>query len=194
MSPRAYTMARRAETVASTRDAILAAAAEVYRQRGIAGTTTKDIALRAGVSRATVLNHFGSREDVARAVVAGVTASLKVPDEGIFAGARSRADRVRRLVAALFEFYERSAPWYELFRGELGAVPALKEGEQRFWADVQALYTAALGNRASDRKLYATVVGLTNPSTLDALRQSGLTLSEASVTIGDVLAGLVARR
>jgi len=94
----------------------------------------------------------------------------------------------------MFDFYDRSTPWFELFRGERKSTPALKEGEQRFWEGIQGLYVNALGPHAADRLVYSTVLGLTNPATLGALRESGLSLTEASTAVGDVLADLVSRR
>jgi AcrR family transcriptional regulator len=184
-------MARRAEHVASTRDRIIAATTELYGQRGIAHTTIKDVAVRADVARATVLNHFGSRDALASAVLDGITESLAIPTDSIFDGVRSTAERLRRLVAAMFEFYDRSTPWFDLFREQYDSVPALKRGEQRFWQGIQALYAQALGPYASNKLTYGTVLGLTNPATLGALRQSGLSLVEASTAIGDVLVQLV---
>jgi AcrR family transcriptional regulator len=186
-------MARRTEHVASTRDSILAAADELYRERGIAVTTIKDVALRADVARATVVNHFGGRDALARAVLDGIVESLSIPTPSIFDGARSTQERVRRLVVAMFDFYDRSTPWFELFRGERKSTPALVKEEQRFWEGIQVLYQKALGPFAAHKLTYGTVLGLTNPATLGALRQSGLSLSEASSTIGDLLAELLNR-
>jgi AcrR family transcriptional regulator len=142
-------MALRAEQTASTGEDIIAAATELYSERGVANTTIRDVALRADVARATVLNHFGGREALARAVLDGIADSLAVPTDSIFNGARSTQERVRRLVDAMFDFYERSTPWFALFRGELESTPALIEGEQRFWEGIQALYANALGPRSN---------------------------------------------
>ncbi len=158
-------MALRAEQTASTREDIIAAAIQLYREQGIASTSMKEVALRADVARATVLNHFGDRD-----ALAGT-----------------------RLVAALFDFYDRSTPWFELFRGERESIPALIKGEQRFWEGIQPLYDKALGPLARHRLIYSTILGLTNPATLGALRQSGLSLIEASSAIGDLLAELLSR-
>jgi AcrR family transcriptional regulator len=187
-------MALRAEQTAATREDIIAAATELYRERGIAGTSIKDVGLRADVARATVLNHFGDRDALAGAVLDRIAESLAIPTKNIFDGARSTHERVRRLVAALFDFYDRSSPWFELFRGELESTPVLIQGEQRFWEGIQPLYVDALGPLAHDRLIYSTILGLTNPSTLGALRKSGLSLGEASSTIADVLAELLNRR
>ena len=48
---------------------ILQATLELFQVHGIKKTTTNDIARKAGVSPATVYNHFGSKEDLVRATV-----------------------------------------------------------------------------------------------------------------------------
>ncbi|MFC1911564.1 TetR/AcrR family transcriptional regulator [Chloroflexota bacterium] len=51
------------------RERILRATLELFQVHGIKKTTTNDIARKAGVSPATVYNHFGSKEDLVRATV-----------------------------------------------------------------------------------------------------------------------------
>jgi len=46
---------------AATQDAILAAATQLFMERGYEGTTVADVAERAGVSRATVFWHFSDK-------------------------------------------------------------------------------------------------------------------------------------
>jgi len=51
------------------KERILRATLELFQVHGIKKTTTNDIAQKAGVSPATVYNHFGSKEDLVRAAV-----------------------------------------------------------------------------------------------------------------------------
>jgi len=51
------------------KDRVLRATLELFQVHGIKKTTTHDIARKAGVSPATVYNHFGSKEDLIRAAV-----------------------------------------------------------------------------------------------------------------------------
>lgn len=44
-----------------TRARILAAAREIFERNGTRGTTTREVALRAGVNEATLFRHFGSK-------------------------------------------------------------------------------------------------------------------------------------
>jgi len=74
--------------VEETRARILAAAREIFEVKGTRGTTTREVAIRAGVNEATLFRHFGSkasllaamREDACglelfRSVISGLTGS-----------------------------------------------------------------------------------------------------------------------
>jgi AcrR family transcriptional regulator len=184
-------MERRAAAADSTRHRILEAAIDLYRRQGISATTMAEVAEHADVARATVLNHFGPGDGLTTAALEQIAASLELPTADIFAGARGPAERVRRLVDALYSLYERSEPWFSVLRDDLQAVPAAIRGERQFWTEMEDLYRVALGPRGRNRRLTATVAGLTSPGTLAALKAAGLTAPEAAQTVGDLLAGLV---
>lgn len=56
-------------SVEETRQRILAAAARVFAQRGLAGATTRAIASTAGVNEVTLFRHFGTKDRLLAAVV-----------------------------------------------------------------------------------------------------------------------------
>lgn len=51
------------------REQILQTAVELFSQKGFKGTTTKEIATRAGVSEAMVFRHFASKDDLYAAIL-----------------------------------------------------------------------------------------------------------------------------
>lgn len=57
-----------------SRNLILDAADEAFRELGFAGTSMEEIASRAGLTRKTVYNLFGSKEDIALRLIARVEA------------------------------------------------------------------------------------------------------------------------
>ena len=61
-----------AERTAATRGALLAATVEVLVERGYRGTTTQDVARRAGVSYGALLHHFPTKADLLCAAVGHV--------------------------------------------------------------------------------------------------------------------------
>lgn len=184
-------MERRAATVDSTRRRILDAALELYRTQGMARTTLGQVAERADVARATVVNHFGGGEGLAAAAIESIATELDLPTVGIFQGATGAPDRVRRLVAAMFSLYERSDPWFTVLRDDIPKVPAAARREKQFYSDVEKLYRTALGARSRSRRLVATVSALTSTDTFSALRSAGLSTRDAIEIVGDLLAGLV---
>jgi len=190
MSPRRYSMTVRAGQAAQTRERILDAALAGYRERGIGGTSLQAIARRADLSAATVLNHFGSADELARVVVGRLTDALQIPDDREWTE-RGRPRRLRRLVREMFAFYDRSAPWFEIFRSELGVDPALREGETAFWQEIRDLYTRVFGATLDDDRVRGAAFGLTHPSTFTALRASGLSLDDATELVTDTLLRLV---
>ena len=78
MSTRAYRLGRRQGEVDRTRSAILAAAREAVAELGPSSSLVK-IAERAGVSRITVYNQFGSKERLLEALEAVVATATRHP-------------------------------------------------------------------------------------------------------------------
>ena len=193
MSPRAYAMQRRAELRASTRERIVDAATALYSERGIRATSVLEVARRADVSPGTVLNHFGTGDGLASAVLEGIASSFQLPTVRLFQGARTRPERVRRLVTELFALYDRFTPWFEVFRNEFEVVPALRVATEGFWKQMEALYAEALGPLMENELVRRTIVGLSSPPTLAAMREAGLSMEQAAAVIGDLVGGEVER-
>lgn len=191
MSRRPYSMSKRAEQAAQTRERILDAALDCYRETGIGATSLQAVARRAKVSAATVLNHFGSADGLARVVVDRLAAALHIPDDSEWPE-KGRPARVRRLVAEMFNFYERSRPWFDVFRAELNVDPALREGEAEYWNAVGELYARVFGAALGDDRVRAATFGLTSPITFVALRDAGMSVDDAAELIAGTLNRAVA--
>ena len=170
MAPRTYSMQARGAQAARTRERILDAALANYRERGIGATSLQAIARHAGVSAATVLNHFGSADELARVVVGQLSDSLRIPDDREWPE-RGHQQRVRRLVREMFAFYDRSQPWFEIFRSELGTDQSLRDGEVAYRRAIGDLYARVFGAALRVGRVRGTVFGLTHPATLIALRE-----------------------
>jgi AcrR family transcriptional regulator len=105
--PRPYRLGRRAESTGETRRRIVEATFELHSERGIADTSMKDIAGRAGVSVGTVYHHFPGYADAIAACGAYTAEHAPAPTAALFAGAASRQERIGRLARGLFNYYER---------------------------------------------------------------------------------------
>jgi len=123
-SRRRYRLGRREETAGETRRRLVEATFQLHSERGIADTSMKDIAERAGVSVGTAYHHFPSYADAIAACGAYTAAHAPAPTQAIFEGAAGRAERVARLAKALFEHYER-VPALESVRRDRELAPAL---------------------------------------------------------------------
>lgn len=84
--------------------AILDAAEDVFRESGLAGATMDDIALRAGVARATLYYNFASKDDIA------VSIAERYRAVG-YAALKDREAQGARADALLFEFFAYAGEW-----------------------------------------------------------------------------------
>ncbi|MEV8637557.1 TetR/AcrR family transcriptional regulator [Streptosporangium sp. NPDC051023] len=99
--------------MASTRDRILDAAADVMRELGLARTTTKEIARAAGCSEGLLYKHFRSKEELFLGVLhertaGSFTARLAALAER--AGRGTVRGNLTELARAAIDFYEDSFP------------------------------------------------------------------------------------
>jgi AcrR family transcriptional regulator len=67
---------RKAEQRDVTRGALLAAARQLFTERGYAGTSTNEIADQAGVTRGALYHHFAAKDDLFRAVFEQLEAEI----------------------------------------------------------------------------------------------------------------------
>ena len=112
---RPYRKAERARQEQDTRLRITEAAVELHRTVGPANTTMTEMAKLAGVSRATVYNHFPSEFELFMACSTHWATRNPFPDPSRWAAIEAPSER---LVSALKELYR----WYRLKEDMLGKV------------------------------------------------------------------------
>jgi AcrR family transcriptional regulator len=180
MSPRKYELGRRAQAMARTRARIIDAAMALYREQPVASTSMQEVARRAGVAPATVLNHFPTPDVLTEAVVARLMDTLRVPSPEIFDELDTVEDRLRALAAALAEFFERAEPWFHVHEREHGRVAAFTAGAAEFDRRVSALIRQALGGGADARTATVARVLFGPPVLRDLRVHGGMTTSDAA--------------
>ena len=134
-----------------TRQRLVEATFQLHSERGIADTSMKDIASRAGVSVGTVYHHFPSYADAIVACGAYTVAHAPAPTVSVFEGATTRAERITRLARALFDHYER-VPALESVRRDrhlTSALDAYARDEVRNRRKLAAQLSARAGMRRS---------------------------------------------
>ena len=149
-TPRSYSSALRDEQAARTRVRIVQAADELFREKGFAKATMKDIAERAGVARDTVHAVFGTKV----ALIPAMVDLRLVPDESVANVAESPegqavmnetdpvrqldlfADFITKLNAALrpvFEVLRSAAPSEPAVADTLAALERNRMGTMRLY-------------------------------------------------------------
>ena len=192
MKRRSYQLKQRAESADETRRRIVQATFELHSEQGIAVTTMKQIAERAGVGIGTVYHHFPTLDDTINACGQMVMATFPLPTEAIFAGVPTMRERLVRLARALFDYLDRTA--FDVVRADRDRLPIIRnfvDDEQRHRI---ALTRAALAPFAIDRDLIRIAAALLDIGVYRALQSAGLTLDEAAVAIADVIQARMTRK
>lgn len=96
----------------TTRERILAAAGAVIQERGLANTTTKEIARAAGYSEATLYKHFSGKEDLVLAVMwivlrPSIDMLIRLPEQ---AGTGRVRDRLVELAHQMLRSFQEVGP------------------------------------------------------------------------------------
>jgi AcrR family transcriptional regulator len=177
--PRRYTLGKRAGQKADTRARIVAAAVEIYRERGMSAASTLAVAHAADVAPATVRNHFPDRDAISTAVFDAVLAELQPPSERIFDGIDGIGPRLRRLAEAMADFYERSQPWWLAYEREPELFEAWSSRVERYNASMDAFMRAALGPLGDDDRALTVVAAIIGPPAFFNFRSRGLSSPEA---------------
>jgi AcrR family transcriptional regulator len=106
---RTYTLKRRAEQQAETRQRIVEAAVELHSSAGPAHTTVSMLAARAGVQRHTFYAHFPDERSLFLACSGLAMERDPLPDAAAFRAIEDRCERLRAGLGALYAWYARNA-------------------------------------------------------------------------------------
>jgi AcrR family transcriptional regulator len=193
--PRKYDMSRRAAARERTRRRIVEATAKLHGEKGVLGTSWRDIAAEADVSVATVYSHFPSLDELLPACGQLVMARARPPSRdaarAIVGDADDLRERLRRVAQELFGFYARGGPHLVVDARER-ELPGMREWEHAQRADVLAFVREALGDRA-DARTARLVSAFFDLSTFTALRTRGVGTARAAEAVADIAACLVER-
>jgi AcrR family transcriptional regulator len=106
---RTYTLKRRAERQAETRQRIVEAAVDLHSSVGPAQTTFSMVAERAGVQRHTLYAHFPDERSLNLACSGHVEERDPLPDAEPWRNIEDRRERLRVGLAAIYGWYGRHA-------------------------------------------------------------------------------------
>ena len=183
-------MDKRKAAAKETRQRILEAALALHSEKGIFGTSWKDIAQRADVSVGTVYKHFPSLDELVPAcgeLMYAITRPPSLEDAPrIFAGAQSLEERLERLIEELFGFYERGAPYIETDFQER-RLPEVQEGEAYMRVTIAGLVREALLPAGPDEGTVQAVSALLDFSTFKSFMDRDVPKERAATVINEIL-------
>src|SRR3954454_11990468 len=167
-----------AERSAATRAAMIAAARELFAERGYAAVGTEEIVRRAGVTRGALYHHFGGKRDLLEAVYEAIESELTAQ---IAAGALSRSDPLEALRGGAGAFLDRCLE-PEVQQIVLLDAPAVLGWER--WRDIGARYglgliEAALGAAMESGEIAPAPVKLLAHVLMRALDEAAMVVARA---------------
>jgi AcrR family transcriptional regulator len=186
--PRPYRMDARAAATQATRDRILDMAYMQFLERWYDEVTLRDLAREAGVALQTVVNHFGSKENLFFAVAERFSASIAETRGGVV------PDDIAGAARALVADYEQTGDTNLRMLALEERVPAVAEGlasgrrSHREW--VERIFPAALSELrgAHRRRCLAELLTITDVLTWKLLRRDhGLSRAQTA----DAMRGLL---
>ena len=103
-----------------TRTRILEAAAQLLRDRGLSGTTTREIARAAGLSDAAIYSHFKSRGDLLKALIPASLVDYKGSAEAFLkrVGQGTVKGNLKYLMKLARDFFQEASPKIALILAE----------------------------------------------------------------------------
>jgi len=158
------------------------AVSDLHAEQGIAATSMKQIAARAGVSVGSVYHHFPSYDDAINACGAHAFSRNPMPTPAIFEGAASRAERVRRLTRAMFGLFHGLRAFGSVIADQ-DRLPVLKRIVAEERVARLALCRAALSD---DAAAVQTLAALVDHGTYEAFTRLGFSPEAAAERVAAV--------
>jgi AcrR family transcriptional regulator len=188
---RQYRMSKRAASTEATRRRILAAARELWLERWYDEMTLRELADRAGVALQTVVNHFGSKDGIAAAM-------LEEPlHKEWMTRAAARPGEIAEAVGLLVADYEVTGDALIRTLALEGRVPSLRplleRGREAHRAWVEHTFPAALADLSATarRRRLDLLVCTADLYTWKLLRRDrGLTQAETAAAMSELVEAL----
>ncbi len=196
MSPRKYDKTKCVSNSEAIRQRILKSTLALHSQKGIFGTSWKDIAQHADVSLATVYNYFPSLDELVPAcgkLMAAIAQPPSLEDaDTIFADASTVEERIARLVKTLFDFYERGEPYLEIDHQER-MLESVQEWETYLKELIDGLTRIALEPIKPNKRTTEAMSALLDVPVYLSFRRRGMSRAEIEQMMNELLLCLVVR-
>lgn len=160
---------------------ILETAARRLKAQGLDGLTLTGVASDAGISHATIIHHFGGSEDMRRALVSHMTATLLTDVITALQQEVPPVELCQNLFRAIVENgHARLLAWLAVDSGNTMATPT---------PDVQTLFAAIIQTVADDLHREHAPAALSPPCAEELVQARNIVLLIASTAIGLGVAG-----
>jgi AcrR family transcriptional regulator len=180
---RTYTLKRRAEQQAETRQRIVEATLDLHGSVGPARTTVSMIAERAGVQRHTFYAHFTDDRSLFLACSGLLEERDPLPDAGPWESIEDRRERLRVGLLAIYGWYERNAELLTSVLRDAEIHALTKETAALRFGPFMASYQKILGATLNAKQRAVLDLALSFFSWRTLVRESGLKQSAAVETM-----------
>jgi AcrR family transcriptional regulator len=184
---RTYTLKRRAEQQAQTRQRIVEAAVGLHGSVGPAAATYSMIAERAGVQRHTLYAHFPDERSLLLACSAHVEDGDPLPDAEAWRAIADRSERLRTGLAAIYAWYARHEALVACVLRDAEFHAPTREIAHMRWGPPMAGFHEALGEQLNARQRAVLHLALSFHTWRTLTRESGLTSADAVETMIQVI-------
>jgi AcrR family transcriptional regulator len=185
---RTYTLKRRAEAQAETRQRIVDAAVALHGELGPALTSMSAVAERAGVQRNTLYAHFPDERSLLLACSGASLERDPLPDASAWRGSRNREERLRTGLAAMYAWYERNEQLAGCVLRDAEFHPLVQEIAALRYAPTMRAIESALGEGLKPAPRALLRLALSYSTWRSLARDSGLAPDKAVATMVQAIA------
>lgn len=187
MKKRSYTLKKRAESQAETRQRIVEAAVELHRDVGPLRTSFSMVAERAGVQRHTLYAHFPDDRALFMACSGHNMEQNPMPDAAAWRKVEDRDERLRTALAELYEYYARNEKMTAGVLRDIEVSPLLQEIAKIRRAPIVKAYMEVLGEKRSAKQRAMLVLALSFYTWRTLVRDAGLSTSAAAAQMAQTI-------
>jgi AcrR family transcriptional regulator len=186
---RTYTLKKRAEQQAETRQRIVEATVDLHSTVGPAATTISMVAEKAGVQRHTLYAYFPDERSLFMACSGHVYEQDPMPDAAAWRGLAERSERLQAGLAAVYGWYARHAGLMSCVVRDVEHHPLVQEVQKLRVMPIVKSWHEVLGDRlnAKQRAMLHLALGFYTWQSL--VRDSGLTQDAAVGAMVEAIEG-----
>jgi len=186
---RSYTLKKRAEQQAETRQRIVEAAVELHSTIGPAATTLSMIAEKAGVQRHTLYAHFPDERSIFTACSGLAHERDPIPTADAWRGIAGQAERLTTALGAIYGWYGRNASLLSNVMRDVEHHQMVQEIQRMRAEPVIKGWHEVLGARLNARQRALLHLALSFPTWRTLVQEAGLKPTAAVEAMVKVVAG-----